>query len=62
MIKSVSRFYRILQVILQYGLDEALPKTTFTRPIRCGRKLLFWLRNQHQDKIYGLRLRLALQE
>ncbi|KAE9530252.1 ubiquinone biosynthesis regulatory protein kinase UbiB [Testudinibacter aquarius] len=60
--KSTLRFYRIIQVILQYGLDQALPKTGFTRPIRCGRKLLFWLRNRHHDKAFGLRLRLALQE
>ncbi|MGR6979914.1 ubiquinone biosynthesis regulatory protein kinase UbiB [Testudinibacter sp. P27/CKL/0425] len=62
MIKSAFRFYQIIRVILQYGLDDALPKNAFTRPIRCGRKLLFWLRNQHQDKFFGLRLRLALQE
>lgn len=60
--KSVLRFYRIIQVILQYGLDEALPKNAFTRPIRCGRKLLFWLKNQHPEQIFGLRLRLALQD
>ncbi|TNG88490.1 ubiquinone biosynthesis regulatory protein kinase UbiB [Pasteurellaceae bacterium USgator11] len=60
--KSTLRFYRIIQVILQYGLDQALPKTGFTRPIRCGRNLLFWLRNRHHDKAFGLRLRLALQE
>lgn len=61
MIKSVVRFYRIIQVILQYGLEDALPKNRFTRLVRCGRKLLFWLHNQHSDKAFGLRLRLALQ-
>ncbi|MDO4430021.1 MAG: ubiquinone biosynthesis regulatory protein kinase UbiB [Lonepinella koalarum] len=59
---NLSRLYKILHTFLCYGLDEALPHNRYTRPLRCWRKTLFWVRNQHKDKAFGLRLRLALQE
>ncbi len=61
-IKNFARMCKIIRTFLRYGLDEALPHNRYTRPIRCWRETLFWLRNRHKDKAYGLRLRLALQE
>lgn len=61
-LKRCRRFYRIIQVLLHYGLDEIIPKKPFTRPVRYARLAFFWLKNQHKDKPFGLRLRLALQE
>lgn len=60
-LKQCLRLYQIVRVLLQYGLDESLPKIPLTRPIRCFRKLFFWLNNQYPDKSFGLRLRLAFQ-
>ena len=59
---EVTRFYHIVRVFLTYGLDELLLKNRLTRPLRLGRCTLFWIRNQHKDKPFGERLRLALQE
>lgn len=61
-IKDIQRLYKILRTLLVYGIDEVLPHNSYTRPIRCWRHMLFWLRNQHKGKAFGLRLRLALQE
>ncbi|HDR1152229.1 TPA: ubiquinone biosynthesis regulatory protein kinase UbiB [Pasteurella multocida] len=61
-INDISHLYKIIKTFLLYGIDEALPQHRYTRAIRCWRKTLFWLRNQHNDKTFGLRLRLALQE
>ncbi|OBX04912.1 ubiquinone biosynthesis protein UbiB [Gallibacterium genomosp. 3] len=60
-LKQYFRFYQIIRVMLQYGLDEALPEISLTRPIRCVSKLFFWIKNEHTDKSLGLRLRLAFQ-
>ncbi|WP_192459316.1 ubiquinone biosynthesis regulatory protein kinase UbiB [Musicola keenii] len=56
------RLYRILSVLLNYGLDELVPRIPLTWPLRLWRRLLFWLPNRHKDKPLGERLRLALQE
>lgn len=61
-LKNFARLYQIIRTFLIYGLDEILPHNRYTRPLRCWRKTLFWLHNQHPDKTYGERLRLALQE
>ena len=61
-LKNLARLYKILRTFLLYGLDEILPHNRYTRPLRCWRHTLFWLRSRHQEKAYGLRLRLALQE
>ncbi|GJH42171.1 ubiquinone biosynthesis regulatory protein kinase UbiB [Pasteurella canis] len=61
-LNDIKHLYKIIKTFLSYGIDEALPQNHYTRPIRCWRKSLFWLRNQHQEKSFGLRLRLALQE
>ncbi|MFC0308124.1 ubiquinone biosynthesis regulatory protein kinase UbiB [Gallibacterium trehalosifermentans] len=60
-LKHYCRFYQIAKVMLQYGLDEALPKIALTRPLRCASKLLFWIKNEHTEKSLGMRLRLAFQ-
>jgi len=59
---ELSRFYQITRVFLKYGVDELLPKHKLTRPLRTGRMAFFWIRNQHKDKSYGERLRLAFEE
>ncbi|MCV9879072.1 ubiquinone biosynthesis regulatory protein kinase UbiB [Brenneria izbisi] len=56
------RLYSIVRVLLSYGLDELIPKMRLTIPLRLGRRLLFWLPNQHRNMPLGERLRLALQE
>ncbi len=61
-IKNLNRFYHIIRTFLRYGIDEAIPNLPITRKIKLGRKALFWVKNQHSDKPYGVRLRLALQE
>ena len=59
---ELRRLYRIIKVQLEYGLDELLPEHQLTRVPLLARKALFWVKNRHQDKPLGVRLRLALQE
>ncbi|MBN6066272.1 ubiquinone biosynthesis regulatory protein kinase UbiB [Aggregatibacter actinomycetemcomitans] len=59
---NLKRLYKIIRTFLVYGIDEALPHNRYTRPLRCWRKTLFWLRNKHPQHTFGVRLRLALQE
>lgn len=59
---EIRRLYLIIRVMLSYGLDELIPKTRLTLPLRMGRNLLFWMPNNHAQHILGERLRLALQE
>lgn len=59
---EICRFYLIIRVMLSYGLDELIPKTWLTLPLRLGRKLLFWISNNHPKLTLGQRLRLAMQE
>ncbi|MFA9489062.1 MULTISPECIES: ubiquinone biosynthesis regulatory protein kinase UbiB [unclassified Mannheimia] len=61
-IKNLNRFYHIIRTFLRYGIDEAIPNLPITRKIKLGRRALFWVKNQHSEKPYGVRLRLALQE
>lgn len=60
--RNTRRFYYIIRTFLRYGIDEAMPNIPFTRKMRLGHKVLFWVKNQHNEKPYGVRLRLALQE
>lgn len=61
-LSEIRRLYKISKVMLSYGLDEMfLDQPLFRRPILL-RKSLFWIKNQHSEKAYGERLRLALQE
>ncbi len=55
------RLYQIIQVQLNYGLDELLPLHSFSRGPHCIRKMFFWLKNEHKEKMQGERLKLALQ-
>ncbi|MDY4316210.1 ubiquinone biosynthesis regulatory protein kinase UbiB [Pectobacterium actinidiae] len=59
---ELRRLYSIVRVLLDYGLDELIPKMRLTLPLRAGRRLLFWLPTRHRDMPLGERLRLALQE
>ncbi|MBD1577273.1 ubiquinone biosynthesis regulatory protein kinase UbiB [Vibrio sp. S11_S32] len=61
-LNEIRRLYRITKIQLEYGLDELLPDHHLTKYPRLFRKMLFWLRPKHQDKLLGDRLRLALQE
>ncbi|WP_315708709.1 ubiquinone biosynthesis regulatory protein kinase UbiB [Brenneria uluponensis] len=56
------RLYRIIRVLLSYGLDELIPRIRLTFPLRLGRYFLFWLPNRHKDMPLGERMRLALQD
>ncbi len=58
---SASRLYQITRTLLQYGLDDLIPKDKFPWFAKAARNSLFWLQNQHKDKPLGYRLRLALQ-
>lgn len=59
---EIRRLYLIIRVMLSYGLDELIPQTRLTLPLRLGRNLLFWMPNNHAERMLGERLRLALQE
>lgn len=59
---EIRRLYKIIKVQLEYGLDELLPQHDLTKAPLFARKALFWIKNKHQDKELGVRLRLALQE
>ncbi len=59
---EIKRLYRIIQVQLEYGLDELIPPHQFSKLPLLARKSLFWIGNQHAEKPLGERLRLALQE
>lgn len=60
--RELKRLYKIIQIQLEYGLDELLPEHELTKLPRLGLKSLFWIRKKHQEKEVGDRLRLALQE
>ncbi|OOR98242.1 ubiquinone biosynthesis regulatory protein kinase UbiB [Haemophilus paracuniculus] len=60
--QNLRRLYQIIRTFAHYGIDEQIPAIPQTRAVRWGRKALFWLRNQHPDQPFGVRLRLALQE
>ncbi|WP_264874616.1 ubiquinone biosynthesis regulatory protein kinase UbiB [Vibrio agarivorans] len=68
---ELKRLYRIIQVHLEYGLDDLLPneQSNFSADVsqrfkapRLLRKSLFWMKNRHTDRELGERLREALQE
>ena len=59
---ELRRLYLIIRVFLSYGLDELIPQTRLTLPLRLWRKCLFWLPNRHHDLPLGQRLRLALEQ
>ncbi|MGL4859827.1 MAG: ubiquinone biosynthesis regulatory protein kinase UbiB [Enterobacteriaceae bacterium] len=59
---ELARLYRIVRILLCYGLDQLLPQNRLTLPLRAGRRVLFWLRNRYPQKSLGERLRLAFQE
>ncbi|WP_395479973.1 ubiquinone biosynthesis regulatory protein kinase UbiB [Candidatus Curculioniphilus buchneri] len=62
MLHAIRRLYMIMHIVLSYGLDEFLPKARITLFLRFGKKLFFWIPNNHFQYMKGERLRLALQE
>ncbi|WP_420836638.1 MULTISPECIES: ubiquinone biosynthesis regulatory protein kinase UbiB [Aliidiomarina] len=56
------RFYRIIRTLLQYGVDDMIPRRWQPWYMRLARRTCFWLRNRHKEKALGERLRLALEE
>ncbi|WP_158368156.1 ubiquinone biosynthesis regulatory protein kinase UbiB [Candidatus Williamhamiltonella defendens] len=60
-LKDIGRLYFIIKVFLNYELNELIPRTRFTLPIRGVCKLFFWILSLAKDKPLGERLRLALQ-
>ncbi|RQW61452.1 ubiquinone biosynthesis regulatory protein kinase UbiB [Vibrio viridaestus] len=61
-LSEVKRLYHIIQVQLEYGLDELLPDHQLLKAPLLARKSVFWLKNKYPEKPLGERLRLALQE
>ncbi|PKH19569.1 ubiquinone biosynthesis regulatory protein kinase UbiB [Enterobacterales bacterium CwR94] len=59
---ELRRLYLIIRVFLSYGLDELIPVTRMTLPLRLWRKCIFWIPNQHTSEPLGQRLRLALEQ
>ncbi|MGL6175633.1 MAG: AarF/UbiB family protein, partial [Vibrionaceae bacterium] len=59
---EIRRFYRIVRVLLEYGVDALLPESVTQSQFFYPRRALFWLKNSHHEKAPGERLRLALQE
>ncbi|MGY0582799.1 MAG: ubiquinone biosynthesis regulatory protein kinase UbiB [Paraglaciecola chathamensis] len=57
----ILRLYQINKVFLQHGLDELIPEKWLPWYAKLGRFGFFWLRNKHNDKSQGTRIRLALQ-
>jgi len=58
---ATRRFYQIAKVVLEYGLDDLLPKSLLPWYAKLGRFGIFWIRNKHKDKSRGVRARLALE-
>jgi ubiquinone biosynthesis protein len=50
-----------VRTLLQYGLDELIPRRWQPWYMRVLRRTCFWLRNKHPDKPVGVRFRLALE-
>lgn len=59
---EMRRLYFILRLFLTYGLDQFIPRTRLTLPLRLWRRCLFWLPYRHKEKDVGLRLRLVLEQ
>lgn len=59
---EIRRLYFIIRIFLNYGLEELIPKSRLTLPLRLWLRCLFWIRNQHRSRPLGERVRLALQE
>lgn len=55
------RFYKIISVLLRYGIDDMVPTDKWPWWAKTVRYSLFWLRNKHPEKQLGERLRLALE-
>ncbi|AQS38198.1 2-octaprenylphenol hydroxylase [Shewanella psychrophila] len=61
-LKSIRRAYQVIKITLHYGLDELIPSKMTPWYFKLLRNCLFWIRNQHKNKVGGERLKLAMQE
>ncbi|QIR13454.1 ubiquinone biosynthesis regulatory protein kinase UbiB [Shewanella aestuarii] len=61
-IASIRRGYHVIKTVLQFGLDDLLPKHKTPWYFKLLRGCFFWLRNRHKDKNPAERLKLAMQE
>jgi ubiquinone biosynthesis protein len=57
----LTRAYKILKTLLNFGLDELIPSHLIPWYAKLFRFSFFWLRNKHKDTYIGERLRLALE-
>ncbi|MFT5161765.1 MAG: ubiquinone biosynthesis protein [Alteromonadaceae bacterium] len=55
------RIHKIVNTLLEFGLDELIPGDKFPWYAKAGRAVIFWRKNQHKNKSRGQRIRLALQ-
>ena len=58
----ISRLYKIMKTLLQYGLDDLIPERWQPWYAQWARKSIFWIKNKHPDKPIEARIRLALQD
>ena len=58
----LGRLYYITKTLLQFGLDDLLPRSRVPWYAKLLRGCFFWLRNCHADKPPAQRIRLALQQ
>jgi ubiquinone biosynthesis protein len=56
------RLHKIVNTLLEFGLDELIPPHVLPWYAKVGRRMIFWVRNKHQDEAQGKRIRLALQQ
>ncbi|RLV61359.1 ubiquinone biosynthesis regulatory protein kinase UbiB [Parashewanella curva] len=61
-ITGIRRGYHIIKVLLQFGLDELLPKKLKPWYFKLLRSSFFWIRNKHKSLSGGERFRLAMLE
>lgn len=57
----IFRIYTIIKILLEYGLDDLIPRSFVPWYAFLFRFVFFWIRNRHTDKSRGVRIRLALE-
>lgn len=62
MIRQLRRAITIGRTLLQYGIDELLPRQRWPLAVKIARALLFFWRNRHRQLPPAQRLRLALEQ
>lgn len=59
---KVQRVYKILKVLLTYGLDDIIPEAHKPWYFKWIRGVFGWLPNKHKNQTLAVRIRLALEE